>query len=608
MKYFIPLLLLGMIGLTSVRAQQKPTKTQKDIQQIDKSIKALGTLFKKKHKPEDTVSTGKNNTVATGTDGSMPPLDDKIFAEPGGGLIVADAHGGTVLLNGVLYEWGDRTIGQQANPGALKTYYPVQITTDNDWRSVYSGGYYNLAIKNDGTLWSWGWGNTGELGLGDIYRMNSPSRVGYDTTWVTVSGADGHAAGIKSDGSLWVWGANVDQQLSVGPSLNSKVLSPVQMGKERDWVKVAAGEEYTLALKKDGSLWAWGRNQGGAMGAPTLYVTQQAPIRVGHDNDWVKIFASNTGNASFGIKANGTLWAWGANTSGQLGIPGIKNSPVPVQISADRDWVNVSTHLGTAAGIRADGSMWHWGFGIKGIQRIPIKGKYVAIAASMNFMLWMRSDGTLWEEGKNASGIAYINNPGYYTTTDFSQVTGFPEPVITTKPKAVLASVLNEDAALLFKQSNSRLSTWDKNKLAKALDFKLSEDKKHFILNEQSADYPFNVFTYATDMNKDGIEEVFVFYGNSFTSGQTGSSVILLMRDSHSDWHSYLGTEGITVAVLGTGKHGYPELAIGIPGFQYPVFGWNGSNYTRVRNSTQAELSKTQSTDVKSLSKSLYKK
>lgn len=605
MKKLILLLVFGTTSVSYCLGQQKPTKTQQDVQQLNQSIKQLGSLFKKKHKSGDTASSGKNNTIALSIDGTMPSPGDKIFSEPGGGLIVADAHGGTVLLNGVIYEWGDRTVGQQTNPGALKTYYPVQITTDNDWRSVYSGGYYNLGIKNDGTLWSWGWGNTAELGLGDVYRMNSPSRVGYDTTWVTVSGANEHAAGIKKDGSLWIWGSNVDQELGVGPSLNSKILSPVQMGMDHDWIKVAAGEEYTLALKKDGSLWAWGRNKGGSLGAPTLYETQQAPIRIGRDNDWVKIYASDNGGGSYGIKANGTLWAWGPNTSGQLGIPDIKYSPVPAQVGIYSDWVALSNHLGTAAGIRADGSIWHWGFGIKGIQRIPIRGKFIAVAASMNFLLMMRSDGTLWEEGKNAIGIAYINNPAYYTTTDFSQVTEFPAPVITTKSKAVLSAVLNDDATLLFKQSNSRLSIWDKNMAAKVLDFKLSKDGKQFILNEQSSDYPFDVRVYATDMNKDGAEEIFVFYGNSFTSGQTGSSVILLMRDSHGDWHSYLGNEGVAVSVLTTGRQGYPDLAVGIPGFQYPVFGWDGSDYKRITNITQ--LSKTKSVDVTVLSKLLYK-
>jgi len=607
MKTYLPLLLFTVF-IASVCQAQKPTNTQKDIQQVSQSIKQIGSLFKKKHKQGDTTAaTAKNKAIESGTDGTMPPPGDKLFAEPGGGVLVADSHGGTVLINGVIYEWGDRTYGWTGNTDVTKTFFPVQVTTDNDWCSVYTGGYYNLGIKTDGSLWSWGWGNTGELGLGDIYRMARPSRIGRDTTWVTVSAADGHAAGIKKDGSLWIWGNNVDQELGVPPSVNSKVLSPIQMGKDHDWVKVAAGYDYNLALKKDGSLWTWGRNQNGDMGVPTLYDTQQAPIRVGHDNDWVKIFTGTSGNASFGIRANGTLWAWGNNASGQLGIGNVSSSPVPVQVGVERDWITLSTRLNNTVAIRADGSVWHWGFNIKGIQRLNIRGKYVAVAAALNFTLLMRSDGTLWAIGNNSDGgLGYIHNPNFYTN-DPVQITEFPAPVITTKPKAVLSTILNDDAVLLFKQSNSRLSVWDKNQVAKALDFKLSHDKKQFVLNDQSADYPFDVHVYGTDMNKDGVEEIFVFYGNSFTSGQTGSSVILLMRDSQGDWHPYLGNEGIAIYVLGTRSKGYPDLAAGIPGFQYPVFGWNGTNYTRVKNITETELANLKPINVTVLSKSLYR-
>ena len=112
---------------------------------------------------------------------------------------------------------------------------------------------------------------------------------------------------------------------------------------------------------------------------------------------------------------------------------------------------------------------------------------------------------------------------------------------------------------------------------------------------------------YATDINKDGVEEVFVFYGNSFTSGNTGSSVMLFIRDVHGDWHSCLDNQGAAVSVLASGTNGYNDLAIGIPGFQFPVFGWNGSNYVRIRNITEAQLAATRHIDVTALSKALYK-
>jgi len=607
MRKIISILILCLISASYATAQTKPAKTQTDLQKTANDLKALGSLFKKKPKPGASSAPVKGDNGMNGPAGTMPPPDDKMFMEPGGATLCADSHGATFLHDGVLYEWGDRTYGQTGGGAAVKTFMPVQVTTDNDWKKVYTGGYINLAIKTDGTLWSWGWGPRGELGLGNTHLIATPTRIGYDTTWVSASGAEGNAAGIKSDGTLWVWGSNVDGQLGVGPTLNSRAEVPMRINKDHDWAKVAAGEGYYIALKKDGSLWGWGYNKSGGVGASTVYETQQAPIRIGHDNDWVKVITGEGGGASFGIKADGSLWAWGYNRDNQLGIGNVPNSFTPVLVGTDRDWVTVANRINYTLAIKSDGSVWKFGYQTKGIQRLNIRGKFIAAAAALNFMVLMRSDSTLWSQGNNSDGgLGYINNANYYTT-DFVPITQFPVPVITTKPKAVLAKMLNDEAALLFKQSNSRLSILDKNKIATTLNFKLSADKKQFILNAESVDYPFDVHVYSTDMNKDGVEEVFVFYGNSFTSGNTGSSVMLFMRDVHGDWHSCLDNQGATVNVLPSGTNGYNDLAIGVPGFQYPVFGWNGSNYVRIRNITEAQLTSIKHIDVTTLSKALYK-
>jgi hypothetical protein len=80
------------------------------------------------------------------------------------------------------------------------------------------------------------------------------------------------------------------------------------------------------------------------------------------------------------------------------------------------------------------------------------------------------------------------------------------------------------------------------------------------------------------------------------------------MRDPHGDWHSYLGNEGVAVDALATGNMGFNDLAIGVPGFQYPVFSWNGKDYVRTRNIADADFLKVKHADIQIISKNLYKK
>ena len=95
------------------------------------------------------------------------------------------------------------------------------------------------------------------------------------------------------------------------------------------------------------------------------------------------------------------------------------------------------------------------------------------------------------------------------------------------------SGTLSKGAALLFKDVKTKLSDEMKNVLFDNINFKLSKDGKQFITDAESADYPFDAFVYPTDINKDGKEEIFVLFGNSYTSGMTGSNIVVLIADKN---------------------------------------------------------------------------
>ena len=159
---------------------------------------------------------------------------------------------------------------------------------------------------------------------------------------------------VKTDGSLWAmrhWNPIFNP--------NESHSRPVRIGKERDWVAAASGASHSLALKSDGSLWAWGRNDTGQLGIGPNQPWQNQPVRVGQNNDWIKICAG--GNYSLALKSNGTLWAWGENRMGQLGIGNTNDTSVPMQVGQDYDWTEVSAGLRHTLALKSDGSLWAWG-------------------------------------------------------------------------------------------------------------------------------------------------------------------------------------------------------------------------------------------------------
>jgi len=239
---------------------------------------------------------------------------------------------------------------------------PTRIAAGNNWASVSSGGNNAVAIRTDGTMWEWkGW-----QWLRDEAEINRlvPTQVGTGADWVSVSVNDFNTAAIRRDGTLWMWG----RIIRAGRSS-----IPIQIGTDNDWASVSAGMTHTVAIKTDGSLWAWGENLQGEVGDGTTNGVS-VPTRIGDDYNWASVSAggyqgahTNPGH-TLAIRTDGTLWAWGNNHMGQLGDGtstgrGSDRQLAPVQIGADNDWVSVYAGTWGSLATKTDGSLWAWGGG-----------------------------------------------------------------------------------------------------------------------------------------------------------------------------------------------------------------------------------------------------
>ncbi len=220
--------------------------------------------------------------------------------------------------------------------------------------------------------------------------------------------------GIKSDGTLWAWGYNFYGQLGDGTTINRNV--PTQIGSATHWVSVSAGLEFSLAVSSDGKLWAWGRNNFGQLGDGTT-TNRNVPIQIGSATNWVSVSAG-TGH-TLAIKSDGTLWTWGYNFYGQLGDGTNTNQPVPTQIGSATNWVSVSAGAYHSLGITADKKLWAWGYNADGqlgdasnndvavpvqITVIGITINWISISAGGYHSLGISDNGKLWAWGRNDYG------------------------------------------------------------------------------------------------------------------------------------------------------------------------------------------------------------
>jgi alpha-tubulin suppressor-like RCC1 family protein len=179
---------------------------------------------------------------------------------------------------------------------------------------------------------SWAW-----VQLNMKFSGPLPGWVSPPTGWPWPP-APSTALAIRADGSLWAWGRNVFGQLGLGSADTAPHPTPVQVGTETNWLAVAGGFSHSLGLRADGSLYAWGFNDFGQLGLGDN-TRRLTPVQVGTAKNWVAVTAGDT--HSLGLRANGSLWAWGDNFHGQLGLgddyPGYPDDClIPTQVSGSR--------------------------------------------------------------------------------------------------------------------------------------------------------------------------------------------------------------------------------------------------------------------------------
>jgi len=312
---------------------------------------------------------------------------------------------------GSLWSWGYNYNGQLGDGTNSGVSVPIQIS-GTIWKQISRGYDGQAGIKTDGTLWTWGRGDLGSLGDNTLVDKSSPVQtVAGGTNWKQVSVGVQFSHAIKTDGTLWTWGRN--DYGSLGDGTETRRSSPVQIA-GTTWKQVSNGNRFAAAIKTDGTLWGWGRNDYGQLGDGTT-TNRSSPVQIA-GTTWKIVSCGNYHAAA--IKTDGTLWGWGENVHGQLGDNTTTYRSSPVQTaSGGTNWKQVTiTDISTAA-IKTDGTLWTWGgnvnYGILGDGTTVGKSTPVQIAGTTwskvsvgtgYAMAAIKTDGTLWTWGGNYGG------------------------------------------------------------------------------------------------------------------------------------------------------------------------------------------------------------
>ena len=340
-------------------------------------------------------------------------------------VAVVDAAGNatTVTSKGALVKLAAPTGTMTLNGGVATTYSAV-VPIDSSGVT----GATEMRTSTDGVTWT-AWrpfaahslvalpGLPGSKTVRVQYRNSGGSlerSASVTRSSTPLAAGEGSTLALKDDGSLWAWGCNLYGEVGDGTTTQRPFPTPV--GSSADWVAASSGFNNSYAIAEDGSLWSWGDNYSGQLGDGTNSTTtpRMTPLKVGTDTDWAAV----SGGSAYvlAVKTGGSLWSWGDNWSGQLGDGTTTDSYVPKRIGTATDWVAVSAGASHSLALKSDGSLWAWGDNTRGdlgdgttTQRVsPIQvgtgTDWVAVSAGNAFSVALKSDGSLWAWGDNARG------------------------------------------------------------------------------------------------------------------------------------------------------------------------------------------------------------
>jgi alpha-tubulin suppressor-like RCC1 family protein len=362
----------------------------------------------------------------TATSVAVPTLTRTIFisVNPVKASIAAGGfHALALKTNSNIFSWGANFAGQLGTGvSGSNQAIPVDVLNVNHIVAVCAGDGHSLALTSSGLTLSWGTNTSGQLGNNDPGFMNQATRVIVPTgsNVIAIAAGGNHSMALTQEGTILGWGNDHDGELGNDTVLTNQSL-PVMVRDQNNnvlnnIVAIAAGVNHSLALKSDGTVLSWGDDYYGELGNDAVLVDQPLAVAVSGVSDIIAIAAGN--GYSLALKSNGTLLSWGKDENGQLGNNiALLNQPTRVAVSGASNIVAITAGYDHSLALKSDGTLLSWGSDERGQlgndtvlvnQSLPVAvsgaSNIVAIAAGNRFSLALKSTGTMLSWGHDFYG------------------------------------------------------------------------------------------------------------------------------------------------------------------------------------------------------------
>lgn len=322
-------------------------------------------------------------------------------------------HTLTICANGQVMSWGENAGFECGDGTSGAKYSPVQAIGLSNILKVAAGDVYSLVLKSDSTVWAWGNNAYGQLGNGTTtyYAIPVPAQISGLSNIVAIDAEAEHCLALKSDGTVWGWGRDNLGQLGDGGYPTPRMV-PVQIAGLSNIIAIAGGKDHSFALKNDGTVWVFGYcSYGLGDGSGSVKYT---PVKINSLSNITRIEGGT--DFTFAFKSDGTVWGWGRNDASQLGDGTSVTKSTPVQINNLSNMKAIAAGNLSCLGLKADGSVWSWGangwgqlgdgttLGKNAPVRVNNLDNVIAVTEGSEYSIALKNDGTVWSFGRNDFG------------------------------------------------------------------------------------------------------------------------------------------------------------------------------------------------------------
>jgi alpha-tubulin suppressor-like RCC1 family protein len=325
-------------------------------------------------------------------------------------------HSVALTCEGNVLTWGSNINGQLGDGTLNRRTVPGLVANFNGAVAISAGSEHTLALKSDGTVWSWGRNDNGQLGIGSQSPTGTPRtpvQVSGLANMVAIAAGQDFSAALRSDGTVWTWGGNGRGDL--GDNSGTRQTLPVRVTTlPTNIVAIAAGDLHMLALDATGTVWAWGQNSRGEIGDGSSAFTRDLPVVLSSLANITSIGAG--AEHSLARQVGGAVFAWGKNSDGQIGDSTQIDRNVPIRVAQLAASVAAAGGSAFSIALKADGTLSAWGYNFFGQlgnggnatsatpALVSTLSGVSAVSAGDNHVLALRNDGQAWAWGRNDQG------------------------------------------------------------------------------------------------------------------------------------------------------------------------------------------------------------